>query len=184
MSRTTVKRTLVRKATLAAILALVGVTAEGSFTSVAAAPVANQRFSGFIVASSATGSREVVAGGISGRGVFNGRGHVVEVQNLPDEPDNVSRDDLVFRTGTIHIVSTTQDATFSQDPATCIVTGTLTQTTTTDGGTGRFAHVTGSFAATVSVRALAQRNRDGSCSQDQGPLLELDVLTAEGTLAL
>ena len=71
-----------------------------------------------ILASGSTGTRHVVATSIVGRGVFKGVGRIVEVQNLPGDPDNIARDDLVFASGTLHLVSTTLGAEFSIDPAT------------------------------------------------------------------
>ena len=171
---------------VAALFATAGVTATSSLTpTVTTASSSNtQRFDGAIVASGATGNRQVVASVIAGRGVFNGIGRIVEVDNLPSDSDNVSRDDLVFRVGTIHIISENQDFSISVDPDTCRFTATLSQITTTDGGTGRFAHVTGTFVASVKAHGQAQRNPDGSCSEDQSPLIEVDVLTASGTMTL
>jgi hypothetical protein len=39
------------------------------------------------------------------RGVFNGVGRIVEVPNRPGDPDTVSRDNLVFPGGTMHLRS-------------------------------------------------------------------------------
>jgi hypothetical protein len=44
--------------------------------------------------------------------------------------------------------------------------------------------VTGNFTATVTVHGLAQRNPDRSCSQDQAPKFEIDVLSASGSMTL
>ncbi len=46
--------------------------------------------------------RELVSSVVVATGVFNGVGHVVERENLPGDPENVSRDDLVFADGIIH----------------------------------------------------------------------------------
>jgi hypothetical protein len=143
-----------------------------------------QRFDGAIVASGATGDRQVVASVIAGRGVFNGVGRIVEVDSLPSDPDNVSRDDLVFKVGTIHIINENQDFALSVDPTTCRFTVTISQIATTDGGTGRFAHVTGRFEANVKAHGLTHRNPDGTCSEDRAPLIEIDVVTARGTMTL
>jgi hypothetical protein len=58
---------------------------------------------GTIVASGASGARTVVSSMLVARGVFNGIGHDVEIANRPGDPQNVVRDDLVFRAGKLHI---------------------------------------------------------------------------------
>ena len=168
-----------------AVIGVLLITAASSIAPpIATAATGTQKFDGVIVASGATGTRHVVATVIVGRGVFKGVGRIVEVQNLPGDPDDVARDDLVFAAGTLHLVSTNVGAEFSIDPATCVFTGSIDQTTATAGGTGRFANVSGTFTATVTVRAVAQRNPDGSCSQDQAPKVEVDALSISGTMTL
>jgi hypothetical protein len=48
----------------------------------------------------------VIASVVAAKGAFTGVGRIVEVPNLPADPDAFSRDDLVFAGGSIHIVST------------------------------------------------------------------------------
>src|SRR5207249_2094367 len=84
--------------------------------------------------------------------------------NLPGDPDNVSRDDLVFADGSIHIISTIVDASFSVNPRSCIVSFSVQQTG------GRFAAASASYTGTVTGRGLAGRNPDGSCSVEQAAL--------------
>ncbi len=62
------------------------------------------------------------------KGVFRGVGRIVEIPNLPTDPGNVSRDDLVFPGGTVHIVSTTVGGSFSVNPRNCLFSGTAQQT--------------------------------------------------------
>ena len=143
----------------------------------------SETFHGVLVVSGAAGTRELVSSVVVATGVFNGVGHVVERENLPGDPDNVSRDDLVFADGTLHIVNTTLDASFEINPRSCIAHFTAHQTTTVEGGTGLFADATGSFAATVTGLGRARRNADGSCAADQVALFEVDRLTASGTLS-
>src|SRR3954452_1746219 len=99
-----------------------------------------ETFSGFIAASNASGTREVVSSLVVAKGAFSGIGRVVEVPNLPDDPENVSRDDLVFARGAMHLVTTNLDSTFSIDPWSCIGIFNVKQTQTIQGGTRRFAH--------------------------------------------
>ena len=51
------------------------------------------------------------------------------------------------------------------------------------GGKGQFGDATGSFAGTVSGRALLARNPDGGCSFTQVPRLEVDKFAESGTLS-
>jgi hypothetical protein len=143
----------------------------------------NETFSGVIVTSGSSGARAVVASVVVGKGVFSGVGRLVEVENLAGDPDNVSRDDLVFADGSIHIVSTNLDSSFSVNPRSCIFTVMVQQTGIVAGGTGRFAAAAGSYTATVTARGLLQRNPDGSCSMEQTPLHEVDMLASSGTLS-
>src|SRR5262249_58185767 len=64
-----------------------------------------ETFNGVIVTSGTSGDRVVVNSIVRAKGIFDGVGRIVEVPNLPTDPDDVSRDDLVFPEGTIHIVS-------------------------------------------------------------------------------
>ena len=142
-----------------------------------------ETFNGVIVASGKGGVRTVVSSVVVARGVFNGVGRVVEVENLPGDPDNVSRDDLVFRGGSMHLRSVTTDQSFSIDPRSCVYSVALTQTGTIEGGTGNLASASGTSTATVSVHGVARRDPDGSCSQTQVPLIDVDTFASSGTLA-
>jgi hypothetical protein len=139
---------------------------------------------GVIVASGATGTRQVLFSVIHMHGVFDGTGRIVEVPNLPTDPDNVSRDDLVFPQGTISIKSTNLDFSATVDPKTCIVTAALRQTTEITGGTQRFAHATGRFSSKVDATGLLPRASDGSCDQTAEPLVEVDHIDASGRMTL
>ena len=143
-----------------------------------------QSFRGLLRTSGVSGQREVVFSHITATGVFNGVGTIVEVPNLPGDPDNVSRDDLVFPSGSFHLVSVTNDATLTLDPRTCRVRADLSQTSTITGGTGSFASASGSFFASVHAQGFLPREPDGSCSQALPPLRELDRVAATGTLSL
>ena len=143
----------------------------------------SETFDGFLVVSGASGSRDVLTSGIRARGVFNGFGRIVERENLPGDPEDVSRDDLVFASGTLHIVNVNLDSSLDLNPVSCVATFTAHQMTTIEGGTGQFADATGSFSGTVTGRAVAPRAADGSCDMNQVPLFELDTVTASGTLS-
>ena len=93
-----------------AVAATLAVVAAGTFTAPATARRSGaQTFKGVIVTSGASGTRKVVRSAVLAKGALRGLGHVVEVDNLPGDPDTVSRDDLVFAAGTIHIRNVTVD---------------------------------------------------------------------------
>ena len=169
------KRALVAALTIGTVLA-------GSAPATARTSGA-ETFRGFIVASSTSGTREVVSSAVVAKGAFSGIGRVVEIPNRPDDPENVSRDELVFARGAMHLVTTNLDSTFSIDPRTCVGTFKIKQTQTIEGGTGRFSQASGAFAGTLTGRGLATRNPDGSCNAEQGPAVELDTFTLSGSLA-
>jgi hypothetical protein len=114
--------------------------------------------------------------------VFRGVGRVVEL--VPPDAAGVSQDDLVFRSGTMHVVSTPGTLLSSSvNPHSCLFTGTQQLGWDVTGGTGQFDGATGSFTGTVSAVALLARNPDGSCSLTQVPRLEVDKFAESGTLS-
>jgi hypothetical protein len=148
-----------------------------------AATSGSETFSGTIVISGVSGTRTVINSVVVAKGVFSGVGQVVEIPGLPGDPDNVSRDDLVFAEGTMHLVSTTVNFTLTRLTPGCLANATLQQTAVIQGGTGQFAAATGQFDATVSGPALLARNPDGSCAFDKPSLHEEDMFTDSGTLS-
>jgi hypothetical protein len=150
----------------------------------AGAATGTEQFTGFLIATGLSGDRSVLATSLQASGVFNGHGRIVEVDSQPGDPDNVDRDDLVFAAGTMHLISTTlDDPEPNVDPRSCRLTLHLDQTGEIDGGTGRFAHATGSFVGTVDVTALLQRQPDGTCDLTRPPVIDHDDVAATGTLA-
>ena len=148
-----------------------------------AAGQGSETFNGVLLASGTTGSRVVVTTAVVMRGVFNGVGRIVEVPNLTTDPDNVNRDDLVFPGGAIHFVNTGLTIAFTIDPRTCIGKVSGTQSIAVVGGTGRFAHATGSFDGVLAASVIAPRNPDGSCDMQRPPLFEVDHVSGTGSLS-
>ena len=72
----------------------------------AAATCGTETLSGTIVfvAGPGTNTRTIIGSVVRARGVVRGVGRVVE--RVPPDPAGVSRDKLVFRRGTMHVVST------------------------------------------------------------------------------
>ncbi len=142
-----------------------------------------ESFRGVIVVSGASGEREVLASSVVAKGVFTGAGKIVEVPNLPTDPENVVRDDLVFHTGTMHLVSAAVDSSLSLNPLSCRFTVTVAQTAVITGGTGAFVAASGTFTGSVEAQGVLPRNPDRSCSLDQLPKHEVDKVAATGTLS-
>ena len=150
----------------------------------AAATSGTETLSGTIVfaAVPGTNTRTVISSVVLARGVFRGVGRVVE--RVPPDPAGVSRDDLVFRSGTMHVVSTPGTLLSSSiNPHSCLFTGTQQFTWDVTDGTGQFDDATGSFTGTERAVALLARNPDGSCSLTQFPRLEVDKFAQSGTLS-
>jgi hypothetical protein len=153
----------------------------------AAATSGTETLSGTIVFVAGPGpdTRTVIGSVVLARGVFRGVGRVVELV-APDPATGVSQDDLVFRGGTMHVVSTPGKLlSFSVNPHSCLFTGTQQLTWDVTGGTGQFAGATGSVTGTVSAVALLARNPDGSCSLTPLPFPrhEVDKFAESGTLS-
>jgi hypothetical protein len=170
------------------LLATAGIVAMSLAVAFAPAPASattqgSETFNGVLLASGATGSRVVLTTAVVMRGAFNGVGRIVEVPNLPTDPDNVNRDDLVFADGVIHFVNTGLTFTFTIDPRTCIGKVSGTQSIAVVGGTGRFAHATGSFAGVLAAAVIAPRNVDGTCDVQSLPLFEVDHVSGTGSLS-
>jgi hypothetical protein len=150
----------------------------------AAATSGTETLSGTIVFAPVRGTntRTVIGSAVRARGVFKGVGRVVEL--VPPNSAGVSREDLVFRSGTMHVVSTAGTLlSFSVNLHSCLFTGTQQLSWDVTGGTGQFAGAAGSFTGTVSTVALLARNPDGSCSFMQVPRHEVDKFTESGTLS-
>jgi hypothetical protein len=141
-----------------------------------------ESFRGVLLASGESGTRVVFSTFLTAKGVFNGSGQIVEVANRPGDPDAVSRDDLVFPAGRMHLINTNRSFRASISPATCAARITIRQTAVIRGGTGRFRHAAGRFVGAVHGRGVAPRNPDGSCAQQASLLLEIDGVSARGTL--
>jgi hypothetical protein len=176
-----VKRRLLT--TLAVLLAVIGLAVAGPTSGASAQTSGPESFTGFLIATGVSGERVVLATNIRARGVFNGSGKIVELPPQPGDQDNMNRDDLVFRQGTLHLFSFVQDFQIvSVNPNSCRFAVTITQTTQFAGGTGIFAGASGTGTGRVDGSSLGQRNPDGSCSMDLLPKHERDAVSGSGTL--
>jgi hypothetical protein len=132
----------------------------------------------------APGGRHVVASVVVGKGVYNGVGKVVEVANRPGDSQRVSRDNLVFPEGTLHLKSVTTKSSIVPDSNACTFTFRVQQTGTIEGGTGRFVNATGaSRNSVVSGKGIGARRPDGSCDTSRALRIEIDSFSSTGTLS-
>ena len=161
------------------VLSAVGVTA----VTVPSAPAVAETTGTEIMHGGVVRAKDRIVGTvIAGGGVFNGVGRIVERPNRPGDSNKVTRDDLVFADGVMHIVNVNHHVSLSVNRRTCTLSYKAQQTNTIDGGTGRFARASGRFTATVTASALARRKQDGSCDTQRSPLTEVDIISAMGTL--
>jgi hypothetical protein len=112
----------------------------------AAATSGSETLSGTIVfAATGATTRTVIGSAVRARGPFKSVGRVVEVMF----GDPVSQDDLVFPSGTIHVVSTlgSLSSSSSINPHSCLFSGTQQLTWQVTGGTGQFADATAALPA-------------------------------------
>jgi hypothetical protein len=166
-------------ALLAGGIALAASTATAA--PAAAATSGSETYNGTIVTSGVSGTRTVISSVIIFKGVFSGVGRIVELPNLPGDPDNVSRDDLVFPEGTMHLLTTGTGFSFSLNPHNCAFKATLQASAEITGGTGQFADAHGSFPTNTGVAVgIGARDPDGSCSMTLPALHEVDRLTTGG----
>jgi hypothetical protein len=140
-------------------------------------------FRGQLIAINQNGSRHVVSSIAVVRGVFNGVGTIKEIDNRPGDPENVVRDDLVFKAGKMHLRTVNQAPDISVDPQTCAGKVTIKQTARVQGGTGKFRRASGRFTSTVRGWAVLARSADGSCDMQGDALMDADLITATGTLS-
>jgi hypothetical protein len=168
---------------LAVLLAVAGLVVVWPTSAASALTSGPESFTGFLVVTGVSGERVELASNIRARGVFNGTGKIVELPPQPGDPENMDRDDLVFRQGTLHLFSFVQDFQIvSFDPNSCRLVVTVTQSTQFAGGTGLFAGASGTGTGRVDGSGLGQRNPDGSCSMDLPPKHERDAVSGSGTL--
>ena len=170
-----------------ALRALLAVAVVVPLVSTGAAPATaqitgRQSFHGFLLVDGTSGGRDVVASPVVARGIFDGVGRIVEVASRPGDPDNVVRDNFVFKAGTLHTVTRNLKARFSVDPQTCKFRAHVDQRGRVTGGTRAFRDAFGTYASTVDATGRLARNDDGTCNDRAAPLRERDVLAATGHL--
>jgi hypothetical protein len=149
----------------------------------AAATSGSETVNGILVTSGVSGTRTGISSVAVARGVFNGVGRIVEIPAQPGDPPNVSRDDLVYPEGTMHLVNTTVGFSSTLNPHSCLFRATLQEDSQITGGIGLFVHASGTFTGTISPQGLLPRNPDGSCATGHPSLHEVDTVAFSGTLA-
>ena len=170
-------------AVLAVLVAVAGLAVVGPTSAASAQTSGPESFTGFLIVTGVSGERVELSSNVRARGVFDGVGKIVELPPQPGDPDNMDRDDLVFRQGTLHLFSFVQDVRIvSFDPNSCRLAVIVTDTSQFAGGTGIFAGASGTGSGRVDGTGRAQRNPDGSCNLDLPPAHERDAVSGSGTL--
>jgi hypothetical protein len=160
----------------------VALTAGTAAAPASAETAGPEAFTTVVVATGASGQRQVGTSTVTAQGVFNGVGSVVE-QPAPGDPGTASREDLVFPAGMLHLSAVTQRSSFSSDPLTCVFNAVVTRRGTFDGGTGQFAQASGTYTQTTRDWGSLSRTLDGSCSLDQPPLHDVATSRVTGSLS-
>ena len=168
---------------LGAMLAT-GLTITTTVAPAATRTTGKESFRGVLIAGGKANTRNIISTFVAADGVFSGHGRIVEVPNRPGDADNIFRDDLVFPQGKLHLVTTNRSFKTSVNPKTCALRATIRQTARIEGGTGMFRHATGTFVGGVQGRGVTLRSPDGTCSQHGALLLEVDLVSGHGTLAI
>jgi hypothetical protein len=83
----------------------------------------------------------------------------------------------------MHLVNTAVGFSSTLNPHSCLFRATLQENSQITGGTGLFAHASGTFTGTISPHGLFPRNPDGGCGAGQPSLHEVDTVTFSGTLS-
>ncbi|HKC28001.1 MAG TPA: hypothetical protein VKB75_08300 [Jatrophihabitans sp.] len=168
---------------LVALLTVTGLAIVSPVAPASGATTGTESFTGFLIVTGVSGERVELASHIRASGVFRGVGKIIELPPQPGDPENLDRDDLVFRQGTLHLLSTVQDFQLvSFDPRSCRLAVLVTDTTEFAGGTGIFSGASGTGTGRVEGSGIGQRNPDGSCSLDLLPAHEIDRVSGSGTL--
>jgi hypothetical protein len=176
------RKALVAGAVTVALLPLGAGPLPAQTTTITAAARGPQSFHGFIVSAGLSGHRNVVLTRVVARGAFDGVGEIQEVRNRPGDADNVTRDNLVFRDGKMHIVTVNHKFVVHLNPKTCKFRASVTQTGRVAGGTGMFKDASGRYTSSVHGYGIAARKADGSCKQRGALLHEIDFVKASGRL--
>lgn len=116
-------------------------------------------------------------GQVIATGAFNGVGKDVQLGG-----ENSNRDKFVFPGGTLFASETDNGGTQSFNPTSCVGKFTDSGTFTITRGTGEFKGVTGSGTYRLKGTFVADRNPDGSCSEQGGT--SVIVIKATGNLNL
>lgn len=104
------------------------------------------------------------------------------VYGLGTNPASVGDQELIFPTGTLLLSTDFTGGSGSFDPLTCIGRGSTTGTFVVTGGTGRFAHATGTGTFTGSGLTIARRLPGGGCSDTD--VNRYSIVDIRGTIAL
>jgi hypothetical protein len=113
------------------------------------------------------------AGRVVATGVFNGLG---------SNPASVGDQELIFPAGTLLLSTEFTGGSGGFDPVTCIGRGSSNGTFVVTGGSGRFAHASGSGTFSGSGLTIARRLAGGGCSETD--VNRYSVVEITGTIAL
>ena len=162
------RKIITSAAVAAAATALLGGTGIAAASSHAAA-TKTEAFQ--LMSTSGTNKASVIASGaFTAGGVGTAGAHNTET--------------LTFANGSVKLVHKKISGSQHFDPATCLLTGTETDSYTLGNGTGAYAGISGSGKATVNILAIAARNSQGKCSMSKAPAAFHFLVNASGPVTL
>jgi hypothetical protein len=95
-----------------------------------------------------------------------------------------STDTVTLPGGTFKVVHKDVSHTQHFNPATCQFTFGAKATYTIGSGTGKYAGISGSGTAQVSVLGIGARNSKGACSMSLPPVAQQQIIRASGPVSL
>jgi hypothetical protein len=163
------RKTIITAAGTAAAVAVIG----GTGLAIASTHSATAQTEHFQLVSTSTTSRN---SNVIGYGAFTAGG--------TDTAGAHNTDAVTFPDGTFKLVHKDVSHTQHFNPATCQFTFGAKATYTIGSGTGKYAGISGSGTAQVSVLGIGARNSKGACSMSLPPVAQQQIIRASGPVSL
>jgi hypothetical protein len=152
-------------------MAVCGLTAASAANSAGTRPVVSGSEKFYAMTTSPTSSRySAIATGVFTAGGFDDSGRTADTLHFPG--------------GTFRVNHGATHGTQVLNPRTCLFTARQKGAYTISGGTGRYAGISGSGTAVISILGVGARNSKGQCSQNLTPVAWQQVISGKGHVKL
>jgi len=165
------RTTLLTMAAAAAAAAIVGLAVPAG-----AAPMAKKAVSGTEHFQAMTTSGTATTQGVIAWGVFTAPG--------VDHQTSGTADTFVFPGGSVKLTHTNGTGPVSQNPKTCLLTGTIHGTYKLTAGTGAFKGISGHGTYVATILGIFPKTKKGACSQSAAPVAWQQEISASGPVTL